>query len=188
MKKPFDVMMRWSTGRNLLLMIILSAVSVLIMGYFTQTLVYDVFGEVTMPDTRISYTYQEILTAFNELGGEGLQVWSQVHLLDTIFPIGYSFAMIFALGLEIKKTLPEKQSLRIILLLPILGAIMDYMENALIASQVGVYPNISESVIAVASIFTSLKWIFIYTSFAIIFILAIVWIIQKIKKPRVTAV
>ncbi|MBD3406746.1 MAG: hypothetical protein GF411_11585 [Candidatus Lokiarchaeota archaeon] len=180
MKNPFTTIDKWSTWRNLVLMIVISAVSVIMMGFLTQTLVYDVYGEASMPDTQFTYTYDEILEAFNILGAQGLQIWSQVHLLDTIFPIGYSFALVFGLGLGLRATYPEKETLRVLTLFPLIAALFDYLENALIASQIGVYPNLSIEVIAISSVVTSIKWILLYSTFAVVFILMIIWIIQKI--------
>ncbi|MHA2072763.1 MAG: hypothetical protein ACW985_13380, partial [Candidatus Thorarchaeota archaeon] len=71
-----------STARNLILTIISSAIVVTIMGITTQSLVYDIYGDVTMPDTRFAYSYSEILEVFNTLGSEGLGVWLLAHSLD----------------------------------------------------------------------------------------------------------
>ncbi len=120
-----DTLRKWSTPRNLLLSIILSVVVIAILGYSTQVLVYSVYGDYTMPDTRFGYTFEEIQAVFDGLGSEGLQAWSMVHLLDYIFPLAYTLALVFGTGLELKR-LDTFERYKKILLFPIIGCIMDY--------------------------------------------------------------
>ncbi|MFW9962508.1 MAG: hypothetical protein ACFFCX_03030 [Candidatus Sifarchaeia archaeon] len=162
---------RWSTLRNLILMIVASFVVVMVMAMLTQTWVYDVYGEVTMPDTRFSYSFNEITDVFNTLGPEGLIVWAQAHMLDFLFPLTYMFAMAFGLNMEIRKLYPENVNIKKLVLIPLLGGIADYVENILVLTQIAVFPNLSESVILIASVITSLKWILLVIGFVTIFVL-----------------
>jgi len=52
------------------------------MAFLTQTCVYEIYGDVTMPDTRFVYTINEISGMFDILGHEGLRIWAQFHMLD----------------------------------------------------------------------------------------------------------
>ncbi|MCK5239170.1 MAG: hypothetical protein KAR33_06460 [Candidatus Thorarchaeota archaeon] len=182
MDRVLKALDRISTGRNLILSIIASAIVVITMAMLTQTLVYDVYGDALMPDTNFGYTFTEIQTAFDTLGQEGLQVWLQVHLLDLIFPLTYAFAMLFGIILELRAAFPEMQKLKLLVILPLGGAISDYIENALIATQAISYPNLSASVIALASAVTITKWILLYIGFAVIFLLIPLIFYRKFKK------
>lgn len=181
MRRVLNVINQQSTVRNLVIAIIVSASSVAIMAMLTQSMVYDIYGSADMPDTNFGYSYDDILEAFDILGSDGLNVWLQVHLLDLIFPLGYSFAIAFAIMLELRNSFPENNNLRILALLPIFAAIFDYLENALIASQALAYPNLSVSVIALASGVTILKWLLLYASFIIVFILIPVVLYKRIR-------
>ncbi len=66
--------------------IILSITSVSIMGYLTQTMVYDIYGEADMQDIRIIYGPLEIQEAFDILGNDGLNALVQMRPRDFIFP------------------------------------------------------------------------------------------------------
>jgi hypothetical protein len=169
-------------ARNLILAIISSVVIVSVMGYATQTLVYDVYGDVTMPDTRLSYTYDEIVQVFDTLGPEGLRIWSQVHLLDLLFPIAYCFSMVFGITVVARKAFPDRWDVRKLAVLPILGAAADYLENTLVASQVAVYPSLSEPIIVVASLVTTAKWVLIIMGFAVVFVLLVAFIYQTSRE------
>ena len=63
-------------------MILFSFVVVVVMAFLTQTWVYEIYGDVTIPDTRFVYTIIEILEVFDILGQEGSPIWAQIHMLD----------------------------------------------------------------------------------------------------------
>ncbi len=168
-----------STARNLVLAIISSTIVVTIMGLATQAMVYDIYGDVTMPDTRFAYSYSEILEIFNTLGSEGLGAWLLAHSLDFIFPLSYSFAIAFAISMLVERLFPHKGDLRKLNLIGLLGGAADYIENILVASQALSYPNLSQLVIQVASIVTTLKWAIIMVGFGLVFSLLIALIARK---------
>jgi hypothetical protein len=152
------------------------------MGYLTQTLVYSIYGVAHMPDTRFWYTVAEISEAFDILGTTGLHVWLQVHLLDFLFPIGYSFSLAFGLAMEVRTTYPERIALRQIVLIPIVAGLLDYAENLIIASQILVYPNLSGLVISMASLVTAAKWTILYLAFVLVLVLLLAAIFQRFRK------
>lgn len=184
MKKLLDAIDKISTSRNLVIAILISAVSVGTMAVLTESLVYSVYGEANMPDTNFGYTYDDILLAFNNLGSEGLQVWLQVHLLDLVFPLGYSFAITFAIIMELRLVFPERENYRVLGILPILAALFDFLENTLVASQAVAYPNLSPEVIAVASSVTIMKWLLLYLGFSVVFVLLPFALYKKIKNTE----
>jgi hypothetical protein len=152
-------------------MIVSSFVVVMVMAMLTQTLVYDVYGDVTMPDTRFTYTITEITEVFNTLGQAGLNVWVWAHMLDFVFPLTYMFAMAFGLNMEFRRLFPTNSTSKKLVLIPLLAGICDYVENIIILTQIAAYPNLSASVILIASSITSIKWILLVGGFVIIFAL-----------------
>ncbi|MFW9976086.1 MAG: hypothetical protein ACFFDQ_12520 [Candidatus Thorarchaeota archaeon] len=177
----FELIERWASLRNLVAMIFASFIVVMIMGMLTQTWVYAIYGEVTMPDTRLAYSINEITDAFNTLGQEGLNVWAQAHMLDFLFPLTYMFAMAFGVNLELRKLYPENLNARKLVLIPLLGGIADYVENILILTQIAAYPNLTEGVIIFASGITTLKWVLLGLGFVIIFALIVLAIYRKLQ-------
>ncbi len=179
MERMLNGIDRLSTGRNLVIAILVSAISVSVMAMLTQVMVYDVYGEAMMPDMNLGYSYDDILQSFDVLGSEGLNVWLQVHLLDLVFPLGYSFALAFGITMELRNSYPERKNLRTLSLLPLFAAFFDYLENTLIASQAAAYPNLSTLVISIASGVTILKWLFLFGAFAVVFILIALVLYKK---------
>jgi hypothetical protein len=172
---------KWSSTRNLVVMIVASFIVVMVMGILTQTWVYEVYGEATMPDTRLGYSFGEISDVFDTLGQEGLYVWAQVHMLDFLFPLTYMFAMAFGMNLELMKLYPENLNAKKLVLIPLLGGIADYVENILVLTQIATYPTLSEVVIMIASGITTLKWILLGLGFVIIFVLIPVVVYRKLR-------
>lgn len=171
---------RWSTPRNLILMIAASFITVMVMAMLTQTWVYDVYGDVTMPDTRLTYSFDEITDVFNTLGQAGLNVWAQAHMLDFLFPLTYMLAMAFGMNLEIRRLYPESMNVKKLVLIPLLGGIADYIENILVLTQIAAYPTLSEVVIMIASAITTLKWILLGLGFVIIFVFIPIIVYRKL--------
>ena len=173
-----------STPRNLVLAIIVSAVSIALMVSLTQTLVYDIYGEAAMPDLMFGYTYNDIMTTFESLGSDGLNAWLLAHTWDALFPIGYTLALVFGMTMLMRNTFPDSERERGIVLIPIIAAIADYIENILIASQAISYPIVSEQIIAIASVVTVMKWLLLYITFAIVFVLLLIFIFKLIKRKN----
>ncbi len=181
MERMIEGMDRISTPRNLLLGLIATVVTFSLMIALGIVLVYDVYGVSFIPDTSFGYTIADIQTAFDNLGTEGVRVWLMVRMVDMIFPIAYTFAMVCGIMLMLRHSFPERKSLRTLTLLPIGGAIVDYIENILIASQALSYPNLSGPVIVLASIVTIMKWLLLYAGFAVLIILSLVILFKRKK-------
>ncbi len=173
---------RLSNIRNLAVLIIASIIVVSIMGIATQTFVYSIYGEVTMPDTRLAYSFSEIVDVFNTLGQEGLNIWAQAHMLDFLFPLTYMLAMVFGMNMEIRRIYPDNTNIKKLVLIPILSGIADYVENVLILTQIAAFPSLSESVIMIASAVTTLKWTLLGVGFAIIFVFVIIFVVKRVNQ------
>jgi hypothetical protein len=182
MMRMISIINRHSNIRNLLLCIIASVIIILTMSYGTKVFVYDIYGEFTMPDMRIAYTTVDLQTILSSIDSEGIAIWSQIHLLDYIFPLTYSFAMAFGILLELRSAYPDRTKLRLLILLPLLACITDYLENFLVLSQILAYPNLSDPIIILASAFTTIKWISLALGFV-----AILGLIVVILYKRVTS-
>ncbi len=181
MEKMISAVDRKSSMRNLALFTILSLGLMLVMFYMTQILVYDIYGEFVMPDLRLAYSLLDLQTVFSLVGQEGMIVWAQVHLLDYMLPVIYSLAIAFGIMIGLRGTYPERSSLTKLISIPFLGCAMDYLENLLILSQILSYPNLSESVIVLASAFTTVKWISMALGFILIGGLLITILYKKTK-------
>lgn len=181
MMRMITTLEKHSNIRNLVFAIIASAATILAMSYGTKVLVYDIYGEFTMPDTRIAYTIVELEAILSSIDPEGLIIWSQIHLIDYVFPLTYFFALAFGMLLELRTAYPERGKLKLLLLLPLIGCLTDYLENIFVLSQILSYPNLSEPIIILASAFTTIKWVSLALSFVIILGLILVILYRRIS-------
>jgi len=134
MERILNFIERNANRRNLILGILGSIVTIAVMSIATQTLVYQVYGDFAMPDTKFGYSFTEIQTAFNAIGIEGLRTWAIAHSPDFLFPLAHSFSMMFGIMLELNKVEKNSGLLRKTVFLPLVGGIADYIENTLILS------------------------------------------------------
>ncbi|MDH4215194.1 MAG: hypothetical protein OEV85_14865, partial [Candidatus Thorarchaeota archaeon] len=79
---------------------------------------------------------------------------------------------------------PERGKMKLLLLLPLIGCLTDYLENIFVLSQVLAYPNLSEPIIILASAFTTIKWISLALSFIVIFGLILVILYNRITSRQ----
>ncbi|TFG12116.1 hypothetical protein EU537_10540 [Candidatus Thorarchaeota archaeon] len=173
---------KMATSRNLAITIITSMIVISIMSIGTQSLVYDVYGEADMPDLMFRYDIDDVSEAFGILGSEGLDVWLTVHLLDYIFPAAYSLALAIGIITGINKLDLENQSAKLMSLIPIFAGVFDCFENIIIAQQALAYPNLSASIISMGSFFTSIKWLFLYLSFVLVFFILIWGVWRRVSR------
>jgi len=175
-------MQRLSTPRNILILLLITVVfAVLIMG-IVQPQLLAASGGLPVLDMRFTYTYDEALNLLTQLGEEGRHLYSVMQLLDTVFPAAYGLSMALALGLLTARLFPNSHTHALVLLLPILAALLDYVENILVATQIAAFPDLSASIISVAAIVTALKWTFLSLGFVALLPLGILWLYMRHTK------
>ncbi len=104
MKGLIDTIEKISRPRYLAIGSLVSIIIVLMLGYLTQTMINDVYGDFIILDTRLGgYSFTDIQVTFDGIGIEGLGVWLQIYALDFIFPFVYSVSMMIGIILELNK-------------------------------------------------------------------------------------
>jgi hypothetical protein len=144
--------------------------------FIPALLIYVVFAGYVMPqgakaiqkvcgkkveilDLQFSYTPERakaILSEYTFLGrceAAKFELWG-----DTLYPIAYTFLFLTIMGWVFKSLAVYDFRVRYIHLFPFLVLIADYSENVGIIKMLKTYPNFSDSLVAVSSLFTSLKW------------------------------
>ncbi len=171
---------RHASGKNMLLFLILSVVTIVIMSVGISPVMAAESGGLASLDTRLFYSYSDVTELLTALGPTGRLYYLYQKAVDSFFPIGYGMGLALALGYLCKK-IDLKDPLNIIILLPIIGAIFDYTENILIATQIISFPFVSELVASIAAIATLLKWAFLYAAFVVLFLLLLIILVKRIR-------
>ena len=124
-----------------------------ICGLIFIFLPHNIFAN--MIDLKLSYSTQDVYDSFNAMGEEGrvINIYSTL-ILDTVYPILY---VSLILGAYVK--LFSKNGY--ILFIPILTGLFDLSENIQSVIMNLNYSTLDESQVSLASLTTSLKWLFV---------------------------
>ena len=144
--------------------------------FIAALLIYIVFGVVVMPkgmqmiqqisgktveilDLQFSYTPEKAKAIISQYGDNGRAFASKFEIIaDTLYPVSYTFLFLVIMGWVFKLLAPYGFRIRYIHLLPFVVMLADYSENACIISMLKAYPDISDRLATISSLFTSLKW------------------------------
>ena len=128
-------------------------ISLNICGLIFIFLPHNIF--TNMIDLKLSYGIQDVYDSFNAMGEEGrvINIYSTL-ILDTVYPILY---VSLILGAYVK--LFSKNGY--ILFIPILTGLFDLSENIQSVIMNLNHSTLDESQVTLASLTTSLKWLFV---------------------------
>ena len=114
---------------------------------------------VQVLDLQFSYTPEKaraIIGEYNEASRNFAAMFELVG--DSIYPIVYTFLFLMIMGWLFKSLSVYGVRVRYIHLLPFLVMLADYGENTCIITMLKTFPNFSDNVAWLSSLFTSLKW------------------------------
>lgn len=119
----------------------------------------------TILDIQFSYKIEKVTEYFTAYGSEGLITYNKIQLIDMFYPLVYSILLssILYLLFSHSKTVA-------IILMPIVAAYFDYLENFLLFISTRTFPDLNPAIIKISSFATSLKWSLIYISVVFIII------------------
>ena len=116
---------------------------------------------IKMLDLMIGYTQADVHRQFVAYGDKGIQLCLiSTLVIDTFFPIAYAGFLALLLG-----HLLNRSSLRILILLPIVVMLVDFVENTHIALLLINFPELSEDIVYQASVCTASKWLLLGLTF-----------------------
>jgi hypothetical protein len=113
-------------------------------------------------DLYFSYSPGQVYDYLDRLGEKGRSAYARMELTtDLLFPVIYSLALTVALVMVTRRVLPAGNRLQYLRFFPLLIVIADWFENLGLAAVIHVYPGQRDTIITAASLFTSLKWVFL---------------------------
>jgi len=127
--------------------------------------------EAGSPDTSLFYTPDELYRTAEAYGAEGRAAYIRARLtFDVVWPLVYAFFLTTAIGWLAARAFDPDNVWSLANLAPVLGALLDFLENASTSLVMARYPAPTPVVVALAPIFTFLKWIFVGGSFGLLFV------------------
>ena len=124
---------------------------------------------VVIPDAQFYYSAVQLVANLDSLGQAGRAIYAQVHLIDTVIPLGYGllFALLIVYFWGIRGGAVQIASLLIIF--PVAGALSDYIENITVEAVSALFAQGNSAVdisashpfaASLAGYATAAKWMF----------------------------
>lgn len=114
-------------------------------------------------DLRLGYSFQESRSYISDLGECGRKFYANYFFcIDLLYMLIYNNFYFSVLLFLLGKTLLEKY--KFVLTFPLLSFVFDFGENLFIRQMVKSFPDVSQSICCISSLFTILKFICTYSS------------------------
>lgn len=134
-------------------------------------------------DLLMGYSFNDCRDYLFELDAGGREIYrNEFFVIDFVYLMIYN-TFYFSVLLYLLRFVKLK-ILRLVLIFPFCSLLFDLGENLIIRHMIANFPNISQSVCEVASLFTVLKFISVYSSLAFTFILVAVSVGKIILRKR----
>ncbi len=136
------------------------------------------------PDTSLIYSAQDLFDMAQDYGEEGRRAYVLMRFtFDLAFPAAYLFFLVAVLT-KLLKYLPQKSIFRYLNALPFIAVFFDLTENIMTAWTIGMYPQKMMFAANVAPIATMIKWVFVGSSFAMIVVFGVLYLIGRIMNSK----
>ena len=176
-----DKIKQRASRKNTLVFLIIALVTFVLIGAVAMAMM-DQSGILAFLDMRFFYTFDDVTEYLTALGETGRTYYLYQKIVDSFFPIGYGVGSALALGALCRKS-DIKNPWRSIILIPIIAAIFDYIENILLTTQIVSFPSTSEVIVSIAAITTLIKWIFLLSAIGVLFVSVLVFAV-KMRKSK----
>ncbi len=125
-------------------------------------------GSSASPDTSFFYTPADLYRMAESYGAEGRQAYVRARFtFDLVWPLVYAFFLVTAISWVFRAFGPDSRW-QLANLVPLLGALFDYLENLSTSLVMLRYPAQTPLVDLLAPVFTALKWAALGVSFALL--------------------
>ena len=141
-------------------------------------------GDGAQPDTSLVYSADDLYRMAEAFGPGGRQAYIQARLtFDVIWPLVYAFFLITTISWLADRAFRPGSSWRLLNLVPVLGIVLDFLENGASVIVMARYPLHTPVIDLLAPIFTFSKWVFVGGSFVVLLVVAAVagwrWIARR---------
>ena len=126
-------------------------------------------GGAATPDLSLFYTPNELYQMAESYGPDGRAAYIHVRwTFDVAWPLVYTFFLVTSISWLFGKGFPVQSRWQFANLLPVLAALLDFLENASTSLVMARYPLSTPVVVRLAPFFTFFKWIFVSVSFLVL--------------------
>jgi hypothetical protein len=134
------------------------------------------------PDTSLFYSASDLYEAAEAYGEQGRAAYVRARFtFDLIWPLVYALFLTTAISWVSARALAPESRGRLANLVPVLGALFDYLENGSTSIVMVRYPTHTPVVDTLAPVFTLVKWILVGGSFVLLFGIALLGLGRWVK-------
>jgi hypothetical protein len=127
-------------------------------------------GSTDSPDMSFFYSAGDLYRMAESYGETGRQAYIRARFtFDLVWPLVYTFFLITGIGWVFGKAFGPDSRWQRANLIPLLGALFDYLENLSTSLVMLRFPDQTPVVDVLAPVFTALKWGFLGASFLLLF-------------------
>ncbi len=110
-------------------------------------------------DIHFGFTSSEASEVLDKMGEQGRGIYQITELVvDSLYPILYTFFLIFLLSLLVKKVPFRDTRLSLLNLFPLLTTLFDFSENTGIVTLINQFPTLSPTTVLFTSLANMGKW------------------------------
>ncbi len=133
------------------------------------TLAEQQTGSADSPDTSFFYAPRDLYAMAEAYGEEGRQAYVQARFtFDLVWPLVYTLFLVTAISWIFGRAFPPDSRWQLANLVPLLGALFDYLENLSTSLVMLRYPDQTAVVDFLAPAFTLAKWSLLGASFLLL--------------------
>ncbi len=189
-KKTQELLNKYSTGRNVLALFVITQIIYGFMLLYTIPNVMNHANGMKLLDMQpTGYNAEYAKNLFDNLGAIGREAYLFRQIpVDMIYPLLFAVTYSLLLTFLFKKSFNPKSKINGLSLIPIVGGLFDYLENVGIIIMLSIYPIFSESLANITNVFSVLKSIFITLFFVLLVVGIVGLIVKKVIKLKNKAV
>lgn len=140
-------------------------------------------GDAPSPDTSFFYSPTDLYDAAEAYGEEGRRAYVRSRFtFDAIWPLAYMLFLTTGISWISGRAFAEQSPWQLANLVPILGAVCDYLENGAISIVMLRYPARTPLAATLAPVFTLSKWVLIGSSFSLLLVATLVGVWRSIRR------
>ncbi len=142
-------------------------------------------GGAGAPDTAFFYSAEDLYAFAEAYGPDGRAAYVRARFtFDVAWPAVYTFFLATALSWLGRRAFAPVGPWGQVNLVPLLAALFDLLENASTSLVMARYPALTPGVATVAPFFSSVKWLFVAGSFALLPIVAGLALWRRSGRPK----
>jgi hypothetical protein len=140
-------------------------------------------GDGSSPDLSLFYTAGDLYAMAESYGPEGRQAYVRARFtFDLVWPLVYTFFLVTAISWIFGRAFPPDSRWQRANLLPVLGALFDYLENLSTSLVMIRFPAQTPVVDVLAPVCTFTKWTLLGASFVLLLVGMVVEVWRRLRR------